>query len=48
MNQFKFNHNEIKAFSILGISVGMKWTNVQEKFLDIIRKTAKMKSDKYI
>ena len=25
MCQFKFNHKDIKAFSILGISVGLKW-----------------------
>ena len=25
MRQFKFDHNDIKAFGILGISVGLKW-----------------------
>ena len=25
MNQFKFNHNDVKAFGILGISIGIKW-----------------------
>ena len=25
MRQFKFNHKDIKAFSILGVSVGLKW-----------------------
>jgi hypothetical protein len=32
----------------LTFRTGWRPTNVQEKFLDIIRKTAKMKSDKYI
>ena len=38
MNQFKFNHNDIKAFSILGISVGLKWTKIQEKFKKLVKK----------
>ena len=38
MNQFKFNHNDIKAFSILGISIGMKWTKIQEKFKKLVKK----------
>ena len=25
MRQFKFDHKDIKAFGILGISVGLKW-----------------------
>tara|TARA_B100001094_G_scaffold147738_1_gene143148 strand:- start:144 stop:572 length:429 start_codon:yes stop_codon:yes gene_type:complete len=31
MNQFQFNHNDIKAFSILGISVGLKWEKIQKQ-----------------
>ena len=31
MNKFKFNNNDLKAFNILGISVGLKWEKVQEK-----------------
>ena len=31
MNKFKFNHYDIKAFSILGLNVGLKW-EVQDKF----------------
>jgi len=38
MNQFKFNHNDIKAFSILGISVGLKWSKIQEKFKKLVKK----------
>jgi len=28
MNQFKFDANDIKAFSILGVSVGLKWEQI--------------------
>ena len=38
MNQFKFNNNDIKAFSILGVSVGIKWEVVQEKFKKLVKK----------
>ena len=38
INQFKFNHNDIKAFSILGISAGLKWTKIQEKFKKLVKK----------
>jgi|TARA_Y100000031_G_scaffold60635_1_gene68400 hypothetical protein len=38
MNQFKFNNNDIKAFSILGVSVGIKWERVQEKFKKLVKK----------
>ena len=38
MNQFKFNNNDVKAFSILGISVGIKWEKVQEKFKKLVKK----------
>ena len=27
MRQFKFDHKDSKAFSILGVSVGLKWQN---------------------
>ena len=37
MNKFKFN-NDIKAFDILGISVGLKWEKVQEKFKKLVKK----------
>ena len=30
--------NDVKAFSILGISVGIKWEKVQEKFKKLVKK----------
>ena len=30
MRQFKFNHKDIKAFGILGISVGLEWSKIQK------------------
>ena len=38
MNQFKFDHKDIKAFVILGISVGLKWQKIQEKFKILVKK----------
>jgi hypothetical protein len=38
MRQFKFDHKYIKAFSILGISVGLKWPKIQEKFKILVKK----------
>ena len=38
MNQFKFNHNDVKAFGILGISIGIKWEKVQKKFKKLVKK----------
>ena len=38
MNQFKFNNNDIKAFGILGVSVGLKWNKIQEKFKKLVKK----------
>ena len=38
MNKFKFNINDIKAFSILGVSIGIKWERVQEKFKKLVKK----------
>ena len=38
MRQFKFDHKDIKAFSILGISVGLKWQKIQEKFKLLVKK----------
>ena len=37
-NKFKFDSNDIKAFSILGISVGLKWKKIQEKFKKLVKK----------
>ena len=38
MEQFKFNNNDIKAFSILGVSIGIKWERVREKFKKLVKK----------
>ena len=38
MRQFKFDHKDIKAFEILGVSVGLKWQKVQEKFKKLVKK----------
>ena len=38
MRQFKFNHKDIEAFGILGISVGLKWQKIQEKFKILVKK----------
>ena len=38
MNKFKFNYNDIKAFGILGVSVGLKWQKIQNKFKSLVKK----------
>ena len=38
MNQFKFNANDVKAFSILGVSVGQKWEQIQDQFKTLVKK----------
>ena len=38
MRQFKFNHKDIEAFEILGISVGLKWQKIQDKFKILVKK----------
>ena len=38
MDKFKFNHNDIKAFGILGASIGLKWVKIQEKFKKLVKK----------
>ena len=38
MNKFKFTHNDIKAFSILGVTVGLKWEKIQVKFKKLVKK----------
>ena len=38
MNKFKFTHNDIKAFSILGVTVGLKWEKIQAKFKKLVKK----------
>ena len=34
----QFNYNDIKAFNILGLSVGLKWEKIQEKFKKLVKK----------
>ena len=34
----KFNNNDIKAFAVLGISVGLKWDKIQQKFKKLVKK----------
>ena len=38
MRKFKYNNNDIKAFSILGIDIGLKWEKIQEKFKKLVKK----------
>ena len=38
MNKFIFNNNDIKAFDILGITAGLKWGKIQEKFIKLVKK----------
>ena len=38
MKKFRFNNNDIKAFSILGVSIGIKWEGIQEKFKKLVKK----------
>ena len=38
MSQFKFDSNDIKAFGILGVSVGLKWDKIQNKFKTLVKK----------
>ncbi len=37
-NKFQFDHNDIKAFGILGVTVGLKWDKIQEKFKRLVKK----------
>ena len=38
ISQFKFNHKDVKAFGILGVSIGIKWEKIQEKFKKLVKK----------
>ena len=38
MRQFKFDHKDMKAFEILGLSAGMKWMKIHEKFKTLVKK----------
>jgi len=35
---FNFDSNDIKAFNVLGLSVGLKWNKIQEKFKKLVKK----------
>ncbi len=37
-NDYRFDHNDIKAFNILGIKIGLKWQKVQERFKKLVKK----------
>ena len=37
-NRLNFDQNDIKAFNILGLGVGLKWEKVQEKFKKLVKK----------
>ncbi len=34
----KFDKDDIKAFAVLGISVGLKWDKIQQKFKKLVKK----------
>lgn len=38
MRQFKFDNKDIKAFEILGLTVGMKWIKIHKKFKTLVKK----------
>ncbi len=38
MGQFRYNHKDIKAFEILGISVGSRWGKIYDKFKLLVKK----------
>ena len=38
MKQFRFSHNDVRAFTVLGLSVGLKWKKIQEKFKKLVKK----------
>ncbi len=37
-NKLTFSQNDIKAFGILGVKVGLKWDKIQEKFKKLVKK----------
>ena len=38
MRQYIFDKSDIKAFSILGLNVGIKWENIHTKFKKLVKK----------
>tara|TARA_B100000242_G_scaffold75325_1_gene48806 strand:- start:1400 stop:1951 length:552 start_codon:yes stop_codon:yes gene_type:complete len=38
MNQYRFDKNDIKAFSIIGVNVGISWEKIHIKFKKLVKK----------
>ena len=38
MGQFRYSHKDVKAFEILGISVGSRWGKIYDKFKILVKK----------
>ena len=38
MNQYRFDKNDIKAFSIIGVNVGISWKKIHYKFKKLVKK----------
>ena len=38
IKKFRFDENDLKAFNILGLNVGLKWEKVQVKFKKLVKK----------
>ena len=38
ITKFKFSQNDVRAFNILGLSVGLKWEKIQQKFKKLVKK----------
>ena len=37
-DNFQFDSSDIKAFGILGVSIGLKWEKIQEKFKKLVKR----------
>ena len=37
-NRFRFDSKDIKAFGILGVSIGQEWRKIQNKFKTLVKK----------
>jgi len=38
MSKYKFDKNDIKAFAVLGATIGLKWEKIQIKFKKLVKK----------
>ena len=38
MSKFKFDKNDIKAFQVLDITIGLKWEKIQNQFKKLVKK----------